>query len=182
MPWNEKRLLQDSVEETITEWIPDNLGYKGKVFIYIIDHGGRTLGQHSSYIVLRNRGEIPYPNGQVGLWPVKLYPSELAGYIEKMESKCKSRGYPVTTCTVVIDACFAGNFIKPLSKIIDDEIIGCTFLQAVFTGVELVYLALLTLWLVWKFLEADRVGMPARKVILGDRRRVKRIFDGGLLR
>lgn len=79
------RPLLITLKLAITLWIPLNLGQEKKVFLYFADHGEEDGGFH-----LRNF--------------VKLYPRDLDNMIDVIQDT-------FSTCTVVIDACYSGNYI-----------------------------------------------------------------------
>jgi len=91
--WNAKTLKRPTLnwlEYNIKNWIPSNLGEKKQVLLYFMDHG-----RYGGNLCL-NPKEI--------LNASKL--NQLLDHIEPYYS----------ICTVVIDCCYAGGFIKELSK------------------------------------------------------------------
>jgi hypothetical protein len=81
------------VEYAITNWIPINLGKEKQVFIYFVDHGFEGSDSEGGIYLREN---------------VELYPYQLKNWLNKIKDE-------YSICSIVVDACFSGNFIEQLS-------------------------------------------------------------------
>lgn len=100
--WLEIQPDRKTLKDVIENQIPETLGNKKQIFIYIGAHGDIAGG----LLIKRT----------LGLPSFVLAPSIFADWLKNMEINIASQGKSYSYCTIVIESCFSGNHISYLSK------------------------------------------------------------------
>lgn len=89
--------LRIQVKKAITEWIPENIGGDRKIILFFIDHG-LTPGyiRDGGSLLLNTFGEM-------------ITPMCLKRWLDSIDGV-------YSTCIIVVDACYSGNFVKHVSS------------------------------------------------------------------